>query len=626
MRQSRQTSGIDDRLEDCYYRRIGKYHPTREAQLRQADEPVVYAQLTSVKARTVAAFLRDIYTAGDRPWTIQPTPVPDLPEDAERHIAELVAAEVRALMAEGRMVDPELIERRIRELIRMTEEGALRKGREEARAAARRLEDILVEGGFYTALVDVIEDFVTYPYAVLKGPVVRHRPRLVWRRRPDGGVIVDIDTTATQLTWERVDPRNVWWTPGVAQPEVADWCEILRYTPARFETFRYVQGFDPEAIAYVIDRYGESGFQFSRTQAFQTDEERTADDNMGDQPIIEVLEFTGRLFGRTLERHQERIAGFEPTTSYFVRAWIVDNIVLRLDLEPNPLLRPPYYVAQFAPIPGSMYGLALPELLSDMQDAMNSVLRAVIRNATIASGPQVGVDMAQLTDPNDVKLRPWKVWLFDSMQTPGSSSSPITFFDPSTKVGDLTMLMQMFATLAEDNSAIPRYLTGYGRIGGAGRTASGLAMLMDNAHKVLQTIAQTIDLKLLKPALSMLYTLLVYTQPDIFRGDLRIEVKGAIYLKQKEVDRARLLEFLNMTSNPVDINLIGLEGRAAILKRLMEDLKLEGEPVDPEAAVRAMAALSNIRPGPAPAQRRNDGTVAAPQTGIETVSGIEGVS
>ena len=40
--------------------------------------------------------------------------------------------------------------------------------------------------------------------------------------------------------------------------------------------------------------------------------------------------------------------------------------------------------------------------------------------------------------------------------------------------------------MADDVSAIPRYMTGGAQAGGAGRTASGLSMLMSNAAKTLQ--------------------------------------------------------------------------------------------------------------------------------------------
>jgi hypothetical protein len=56
-----------------------------------------------------------------------------------------------------------------------------------------------------------------------------------------------------------------------------------------------------------------------------------------------------------------------------------------------------------------------------------------------------------------------------------------------------------FQGLADELSAIPRYMSGSNPGGGAGRTASGLAMLMSNASKILQMVAQNIDHDVIQP-------------------------------------------------------------------------------------------------------------------------------
>ena len=53
---------------------------------------------------------------------------------------------------------------------------------------------------------------------------------------------------------------------------------------------------------------------------------------------------------------------------------------------------------------------------------------------------------------------------------------------------DLLTVFKAFVDLSDDVSAIPKYIGGQPG-GGAGRTASGLAMLMGNACKILQTVA-----------------------------------------------------------------------------------------------------------------------------------------
>jgi hypothetical protein len=67
-----------------------------------------------------------------------------------------------------------------------------------------------------------------------------------------------------------------------------------------------------------------------------------------------------------------------------------------------------------------------------------------------------------------------------------NSRQPISFFMPARTPQAMIQVYQEFVDIADDVSAIPKYVGGQAG-GGAGRTASGLAMLMGNASKILQT-------------------------------------------------------------------------------------------------------------------------------------------
>jgi hypothetical protein len=69
-----------------------------------------------------------------------------------------------------------------------------------------------------------------------------------------------------------------------------------------------------------------------------------------------------------------------------------------------------------------------------------------------------------------------------------------------------TGVYEKFTQIADELSAILRYITGSERPGGAGRTTSGLAMLMGNAAKILQTVAANIDGDIVEPSIDELYT------------------------------------------------------------------------------------------------------------------------
>jgi hypothetical protein len=57
-------------------------------------------------------------------------------------------------------------------------------------------------------------------------------------------------------------------------------------------------------------------------------------------------------------------------------------------------------------------------------------------------------------------------------------------------------------------------------------------------------------------------------------GDISVVARGAVELMQREVLRMRRIEFLNITNNPLDQQLVGVEGRFNLLKEVARDLQL----------------------------------------------------
>jgi hypothetical protein len=139
-----------------------------------------------------------------------------------------------------------------------------------------------------------------------------------------------------------------------------------------------------------------------------------------------------------------------------------------------------------------------------------------------------------------------------------------------------------FVSIADDVSAIPKYVGGQAGAGGAGRTASGLAMLMGNASKILQTVASNIDRDVLEPALTQLADLILLTDTTgLLTGEEKISVQGVDVAVQKETIRQRQIEFLQAVNNPTDHQIVGLAGRANILRAVATTIGLDGDSIVP---------------------------------------------
>jgi hypothetical protein len=130
-------------------------------------------------------------------------------------------------------------------------------------------------------------------------------------------------------------------------------------------------------------------------------------------------------------------------------------------------------------------------------------------------------------------------------------------------------------------------------------------MLMSNASKVFQSVAAAIDLEVLEPLLQDLYNMVMLTDGgQTLRGDENIVVRGATVAMQKEQDRMRRLEFLQLTANPIDMQIVGMKGRAAVLEEVAEDLGMPYEKIVPDQdtmqqRLEAEAGMANNQDGAA---------------------------
>jgi hypothetical protein len=283
---------------------------------------------------------------------------------------------------------------------------------------------------------------------------------------------------------------------------------------------------------------------------------------------------------------------------------LIGRHVIKVQIAPSPRKRHPYYITSFEKVPGTPVGNALPDILDDIQDVCNAALRSLVNNLSIASGPQVVIDDDR-ADPNSNTddLYPWKRWHVS--RDPGSSAGsiqPVYFFQPQSYADQFLGIYEKFTQIADELSAIPRYITGSDRMGGAGRTASGLAMLMGNASKILQTVAANIDRDVLNPLLQSLYDMIMLTDVSgSFKGDESISVRGVNVAVQRETNRQRQIEFLTATANPIDMSIVGPDGRAKILRTVASTIGMEGEdivPTEEELAARlAPPPATGLPPG-----------------------------
>ena len=580
--RSNTLSGWSDRLLNALRVFNGQYDAAKLNEIRQFGGSEIYARIVAMKCRGASSLLRDVYLSPDRPWGLDPADDPKIPDEIMASIKELVNTEIGGLAAAGQQPDIDQIRDRTQQLVGAARQAAKKKVSLQAHVAEDKLDEILKAGSFYKALAEFISDLPLFPFACIKGPVVRIVPTVTWES--NSAVVKQVP----RLTWTRVSPFDVWWTPGVSDIEDAAIIERTRLTRADLNDLLDLPGYNQDALKTVLDLYGQGGLvdNWDVTDAERAVQESRENPNLNQSGMITCLEYTGNIQGKMLlDYGMDKKTISDPLRDYFVQAWVIGNYVIKVQMAPSPRKRHPYYITSFEKVPGTPVGNGLPDILNDVQEAGNATLRALINNMSISSGPQVVVNDERLSpDEDGEQMYPWKRWHVQSDPMGNNSAPPINFFQPSSNAQELLGVYQKFVDMADELSAIPKYLAGSGATGGAGRTASGLAMLMGNASKILQTVAANIDRDVLDPLLSALYDMVMLTDTSgMLTGEEKVRVLGVSVAVQKETQRARQLEFLQITANPIDTQIMGPKGRAAILRNVATTIGLPGEQIIPTA-------------------------------------------
>jgi hypothetical protein len=565
----RRTVFVDQDLIAAMRAYNGQYDPAKLSEIRKFGGSEVYSRMMTMKCRGATALLRNVYMNSDRPWRIEPTEDPTIPDAIDGMIKRLITAEVQHVNAGGQKVDMDKIRLREKVLYEAAKLNERRKASDEAKEAQRKVDAILEKGGFYKALSEFLIDLPVYKYAVIKGPTTRRHSSLKWVRN---GKMERHEEA--RFEWDRVSPWDIWFSPGATSITNTEVFERQRLSPNDLYNLIGLPGYRDQDIRDIITAYEARGYKewiqiFDFERAFMEGRNNVLDDT-----FINAIEFNGYVLGRYLKEYG--VPGIEDELKpYFITCWMVDKKIFKVMLNPSPRQRVPYYVTSFDIQPGSLYGNGIPSLANDLTDVINACLRAVVNNISISSGPQVVYNDDMISPTQDDSLYPWKRWRYvgdPSMP----NAKPVDFFQPTDNSAAVMQVLDKFSVMLDDVSTIPRYLTGGGANSGAGRTASGLSMLINNANKTLQNVADNIDNNVFEPLIMQLYDFIMLTDSTgMLRGDENIVVDGVRQAAKQEQDLTRQLEFLNIVNNPNYQAMLGPSEMSTILQAIADNLGIE---------------------------------------------------
>lgn len=574
----------------CAKRKRGEYDSDKLAQIRSTQRSEIFLPATSIKVRSAHTQLREIYQAPNtNPWQVKPTPIPDLPKELQIQSVMRVTQEIQGSNVPLSEDDIQALDDRAqKEIFEAMNEDA----KDRAERMSRKIEDILTEGGWMNAFVEVLDDIVTYPIGVLKGPVIRMEKRRTGWKIGENGKRIPIITNKAVLEYERVSPLD--WYPARNLSDVdSGYCfEHMRLNRRKIKSMKGVPGYNDAEIDAALKEYGTTALPSSWLWSSQEADEAENRDFMMQSPEgqIDALEFWGEASGQMLldwGMSADKIK--DPLEEYQITAILIGKHVVRAVLNPNTLGKKPYYVESWEKVNGSIWGRGLIEIIAPLQDMLNAVARALINNIAMASGPQVARDVAQMAGEQKDTIEPWAIWDVDSSKNsilgPQSQTRlPIEFSYPEMQGAQLLQLMQAFMTLIDEYSGLPSFTHGVGESTGPGSTATGFSMLITATGKIIKDVASQIDRHIVSESVQGAFDhVMQYDHDDSCKGDLEVVASGAASVLAKEQQLVRMLELLDRTKNDIDMQIIGLKGRAEILREVFHRFDLDLDHIIPEA-------------------------------------------
>ena len=607
---------LEERLAQCVRARNMEYEPGKLAEIQEQGGSEIFMGIVSAKCRTATAWLRDtlLGTGTDKPWSLSATPIPEVPPDITQAMQNIMQQNLMQYYNSGGEPPDET---ELKQLASGMKDTAMRAMKFEAEKRVERMEtkmeDQMIEGGFTKALFEFTNDIATFPYAVLKGPIPRKRKAMKY---VEGGLgVVDV----LRDEWERVDPFKFYWMPWGDDIHSMPVAELHHLTRDDVENMLGVEGYDEDAVRSILTDFGAGGFSWLDHNDDLMEEVTDQDFDEASKDLVAALQLWDTIPGDILIEwglSPEEIE--DPQKSYPCEVWMIDNIVVRAVLNYDPLGRKPYYMTSFEKVPGRIDGNGVADLCMDAQNMCNAAARALANNMGISSGPQVGVNISRLPNGEDItQMYPWKIWQFKQSDYQ-DSTPPMTFFQPNSNAAELMGVFDRFMAISDEVSGIPRYMTGQ-HVPGAGRTSSGLSMLMSNAGKSIKQVISNIDHDVMRPMLERQYqrNLRYSDDPDLI-GDVQIVATGAMSLVVKEAEAVRKTDFLRLIlESPVAQQIVGLPGTAELLRDLAGNLNTNVDRLVPsredvqkqqELAQQQQMMMQQMQAQEQAAQLQEDGT------------------
>ena len=599
----------EERWVQAYRNYRGLYGP--DVQFTSTEKSKIFVKVTKTKVLAAYGQIAEVLFGGQRfPISIDPTSLPE-------GVADTVNFEANPQLAEAKQKTnskelqpgetyPQFLERlgglqeKLEPVLDKLEEGTgstpssvqFHPAEVAAKKMEKKIHDQLEESHAKKHLRAAAFETALFGTGIMKGPFAVDKEYPNW---DDEGNYSPVFKTIPQTT--SVSLWNFYPDPDAATMEEAEYIiERHKMSRSQLRSLKNRPYFRENAINNALN-LGESYQKEWWEHIMEDDSEGYSVDR------FEVLEFWGFVDREILEQQEIDIPKeLKDVDQLSVNAWICNGQVLRLVMNPFTPAYIPYFASPFEMNPYSIFGVGIAENMDDTQTLMNGFMRMAVDNAALSGNLLIEIDETNLVPGQDLSVYPGKVF-----RRQGGAPGQAIFGTKFPNVSNENM--QMFdkaRVLSDESTGFPSFAHGQTGVQGVGRTASGISMLMSAANGSIRNVIKNIDDYLLAPLGKAFFSLNMQFNftPEI-KGDLEVKARGTESLMATEVRSQRLMQFMQVVSNPV---LAPFARMDYIVREIAKSMDLDPDKVGnnlTEAAVQAevLKKFREENPPPAPPQQ-----------------------
>lgn len=574
-RDHRNSSGVNEKLEYAARCAKMKFSPRQEAILVDCKlNPKSYPPVTAMKNRSMMALLNDIIkSSGDKPYSLSPTPKPDIPKSAKEEIIKNIAKEIvdyvrqRGVAFQSEQEVGAFYTTIIMRVMSMYDEVRHAEydwAKERCERMDQKIHDQLVEANFMKEFGEMIDDVCTYGTALLVGPCPHTVARCKCKEIDDmeGGLKYTREYV-TIPTFDAVSPWDCYPAPNAKEVDEGPLCIKIRYTANVLwqyaeaeseeedkEAKEVNEGWQRQTVRQLLSRYPKGGcrlpleaYDLVRREA-ENDSLQSADDCTleGIRCFASVRGSMLIEFGINKTQTGEAIVYHK---YYRTETIVIGGYVVYCRIIDDRMIFPVSKAVLYK-TPGSWWGDSIADYCRVPQDMQNNAIKNLTINGNLSSNP-----MYQCTNINDVvsldgspalALRAGKMFGFKRQPMSAGVGNPISMIQVPSTVKEQMEVLNAAMKLADDYSGIPQYTVGSTAQlgGGAGRTASGLSMMEAAATRIVSMCVYRLGRDVIIPVVKNLniYNLLFDDDMSI-KGDVEVNPTGLMGKILREAESQR---------------------------------------------------------------------------------------